>query len=126
VRHPADNHFAWSRGRTLEALQVVVVTAGRGESEQRGDQPQRLETGDAFLRLPGGWHRYRPDPARGWVESWVELAGEPVDRLVRRKALPKKSPVLRNAFASGMEGALAAVHARARQPARGFDTELAA
>jgi AraC-like DNA-binding protein len=126
VRHPADHHFEWSRGRILEALQVVLITAGRGEFEQRGVKLQRLEAGDAFMLFPGVWHRYRPDPATGWEESWVELAGETVDRLLRRKTLPTRSPVLRNAFAAGLEGLLEAVHARARQPAPGFDPELAA
>jgi AraC-like DNA-binding protein len=125
-RHPAGHHFDWSRGRVLEALQVVLISAGRGEFERHGAPRQGIEAGDAFMLFPGVWHRYRPDPATGWTESWVELSGETVDRLRRRKILSPRAPVLRNALAAGLEGSLEAVHARARQPAPGFDPELAA
>ena len=126
VRHPTGHHFEWRRGRVLEALQIVLITAGRGEFERRGARRQIIETGDAFLLLPGVWHRYRPDPATGWEESWVELSGATVDRLCRQRILSSRAPVLRNALAAGLEGGLDAVHARARQPAPGFDPELAA
>ncbi|MBI5693980.1 MAG: helix-turn-helix transcriptional regulator [Verrucomicrobia bacterium] len=124
-RHPKGHHFEWSRGRVLEALQVVLITAGRGEFEQRGSRPQRVEAGDAFMLFPGFWHRYRPDPATGWDESWVELAGDAVDRLCQKKILSPGTPVLRGAVDAGLDARLEAVHARAREPLPGFDAELA-
>jgi len=126
ARHPADHQFDWSRGRVLEALQIVLITAGRGQFEVRGAKPLTIEAGTAFMLFPGVWHRYRPEPATGWEESWVELTGETVNRLLREKAISAKSPVLRTALAAGLEGLLAAVHARARHPSPGFNPELAA
>ncbi len=126
ARHPADHQLDWSRGRVLEALQIVLITAGRGQFERRGAKPQTIEADTAFMLFPGVWHRYRPDPATGWEESWVEVSGESVDRLRNRKILSAKSPVVHNAVAAGLEGALEAVHARARQPPPGFDPELSA
>lgn len=124
-RHPAGHHFEWSRGRVLEALQVVLITSGRGEFEQRGARPERIESGDAFMLFPGCWHRYRPDPETGWDESWVELSGATVDRLRQKKILSARAPVLRRALDAGLDTPLEAVHARARQPLPGFDAELA-
>lgn len=126
ARHPADHHFDWSRGRRLEALQVVLITAGRGWLETRGARPQAIAAGSAFVLFPGVWHRYRPDPATGWVESWVELRGAAVEKILRAGLLKPKAPVLPGALATGLEPALEAVHARARQPQPGFDPELAA
>jgi AraC-like DNA-binding protein len=125
VRHPADHHFDWNRGRVLEALQVVLITSGQGEFEQRGDRPERIEAGDAFMLFPGTWHRYRPDPATGWDESWVELSGATVDRLRQKKVLSPRAPVLRRAVDAGLDSILNAVHGQARQPLPGFDAELA-
>ena len=126
ARHPAGHHFEWSRGRVLEALQVVLITAGHGRLETRGARPQVVRAGVAFVLFPRVWHRYRPDPATGWVESWVELRGPTVERLLRSGALNPKSPVLPGALATGLEQALEAVHARARHPPPGYDPELAA
>ncbi len=126
ARHPSDHQFEWSRGRVLEALQIVLITAGRGQFEMRGAKPQAIEPGHAFMLFPRVWHRYRPDPATGWEESWVELSGEIVNRLLKTKTLSPKVAVLQNALSSGLEGALEAVHARARRPLPGFDPELAA
>jgi len=126
VRHPADHHFEWDRGRVLEALQVVLITAGSGRFESRGTKPQRIDAGSAFMLFPGVWHRYRPEPTTGWVESWVELRGTTLQRLLRRKVFSPETPVLRSALAAGLETSLEAVHARARQPQPGFDAELAA
>jgi AraC-like DNA-binding protein len=126
ARHPAGHHFEWSRGRVLEALQVVLITAGRGRLETRGARLQVVRAGDAFVLFPHVWHRYRPDPATGWVESWVELRGPTVERLLRAGALNPKVPVLPGALATGLEQALEAVHARARHPQPGYDPELAA
>lgn len=125
VRHPADHHFEWTRGRVLEALQVVLITAGRGWLETRTTKPKAIEAGDAFLLFPRLWHRYRPDPITGWMESWVELRGATVQKILRAGALIPRAPVLPGALAAGLEFALGAVHARARQPRPGFDPELA-
>jgi len=77
--HPAGRHFAWERGRTLPALQLVWISRGRGQIEWKSEK-RTLRGGDAFLLLPGEWHRYRPDHASGWTEDWFELRGPLVSR----------------------------------------------
>lgn len=126
ARHPADHDFAWSRGRVLESLQIVLITGGRGQLELRGKKELAVEVGTAFMLFPGVWHRYRPDSATGWEESWVELSGPTVDRLLRNKTLSPKAAVLPNAIAAGLESLLEAVHARVREPGVGYDPQLAA
>src|SRR5206468_3667841 len=88
LRHPLDRLFTWSTGRVLNVYQVVYITAGSGSFESQAD-PRRIlpiSAGNAFVLFPGVWHRYSPDPAVGWVENWIELRGEAVDRLLRQKA----------------------------------------
>jgi AraC-like DNA-binding protein len=62
----------------LFALQLVAVTEGQGRIEWRSGKKTVLP-GDVFLLQPGVWHRYRPDPAIGWTEQWIEFRGPSVD-----------------------------------------------
>ena len=126
TRHPADHDFTWAHGRTLAALQVVLVSAGGGWFESRPTGRKRIAAGSAFLVLPGVWHRYRPDSRTGWTESWVELRGPVVGRLLRAGVLAAGTAVRREAEAAGLAEALEAVHACARAAGAGFDPELAA
>jgi len=123
--HPSDHAFSWERGRVLEALQVVLVTAGRGQLELRGAKPQPIEAGAAFIVLPKIWHRYRPDTATGWTESWLEAQGPIVDNLLAKGVFSVQSVVRPGAVAAGLDGALASVHSIAREAGPGFDPELA-
>lgn len=79
--HPADHFFQWERGRVLEAWQVILIHEGRGWFESRPTGRCRVQAGTTFLLFPGLWHRYAPDPAEGWTESWVELEGPAPERL---------------------------------------------
>jgi len=125
-RHPADHAFSWERGRVLEALQIVLITEGRGQLELRGAKLQTIEAGGAFIVLPKIWHRYRPDPATGWTESWLEAQGPVVDSLLAKGVFAVDSVVRPDAVAAGLDGALAAIHSIAREAGPGFDPELAA
>jgi AraC-like DNA-binding protein len=127
ARHPADHDFSWSHGRVLEALQIILVTAGRGQLELlRPTKPRAVNAGTAFALLPHVWHRYRPDPEHGWTESWIELRGPIVDNLLATKAFRSDNHVHTDAFAAGLDAALESVHARAREAGPGFEPELAA
>jgi len=126
ARHPAGHHFEWRRGRVLEAFQIVLITAGRGWFETRASGRRIVKAGMAFCLLPNVWHRYRPDPATGWEESWVELQGPVVNALRRARVLSTETSLRRGALAAGLDTALEAVHTRIRQAHPGFDPELAA
>lgn len=123
--HPVDHHFSWDRGRVLESLQIVLITRGRGRFEAAGLRLQTIEPGHAFMLLPHTWHRYRPDPETGWDESWVELRGDIVDRVLQRDVIPSRTPVLSAGLAAGLEAHLEAVHALARRAPPMADPELA-
>ena len=99
--HPADHYFAWSRGRRLDAFQIVLVTSGRGIFESREVGQCSIEAGTAFLLFPRVWHRYRPDPETGWEEKWTEFRGPVVESLRRSgAAAPRLVSCLRRAAAS--------------------------
>lgn len=126
VHHPADHNFKWARGRMLGALQMVLVTAGRGWLETRALGRREIEPGTAFILVPGMWHRYRPASKTGWEESWIELQGPLVDELRAREAISPDSIIRRGALAAGLDEALEMVHAIVRRAGTEFDPELAA
>jgi AraC-like DNA-binding protein len=126
VRHPSDHQFDWSRGRTLEAMQVVFIVAGGGWLETGVTGRRRVKAGMAFLLLPGIWHRYRPDQATGWVESWVELQGPIVDNLRRSHVFQASAPLRKGALGAGLGDSLEAVHRRVRPGISGVDPDLSA
>jgi AraC-like DNA-binding protein len=125
AKHPDAHALDWSRGRVLETLQVVLITSGRGKLEVEKSKPRLIEAGDAFMLFPGVWHRYQPDPAVGWDESWVELIGPVVDRLLQERFFTSQNPILRVDKALRLEGALDAVHLRLPTAKLGLDPELA-
>lgn len=103
LRHPLDKLFTWSAGRILNAYQIVYITAGAGTFESDPDRRSLpILAGDAFVLFPGVWHRYSPDPEVGWVEDWIELRGEAVDRLLRQKVLSPHRPI----YTPGLRGEL--------------------
>ena len=126
TRHPADHEINWERGRTLTALQVVLISAGSGWFETKTTGRKKIIAGSAFVVLPGVWHRYRPDDRTGWTESWVEVRGPVIGRLQRAGVLVAAAAFRRQAEVVGLDEALEAVHARARTVRGGFDPELAA
>lgn len=101
--HPADHELDWERGRVLDALQVVLISEGGGWLETKLGGLRRVEPGMLFLLLPNTWHRYRPDPALGWHEQWVEFGGDQVDALLNRGMFDEKNILLAGAIAAGVE-----------------------
>ncbi|HNC24158.1 MAG TPA: AraC family transcriptional regulator [Opitutaceae bacterium] len=125
-RHPDDHHFAWERGRVLEALQIVLIEAGQGTFEMRTGGARIVEAGMAFVVLPGTWHRYRPDPATGWDESWVEVQGPLVEAWLRSGVFAAETAVREGGFLVGLDKALDDLHGLARGGTPGFQPELVA
>jgi AraC-like DNA-binding protein len=67
------------------------------------------------------WHRYRPDLKTGWEESWVEIRGAVVNRLIETSIFQPHAPISHGALETGMNDALEGVHARSRTGSPGFD-----
>lgn len=124
--HPEDHHFDWERGRVLEALQVVLVSRGRGELEIGRGKRIAIGPGTAFALAPGRWHRYRPDRETGWVESWIEVRGSLVDGLLRRGEFDGERAIRRGGAMSHLETSVEAVHKLARAAEPGFSPIIAA
>jgi AraC-like DNA-binding protein len=125
-RHPADHDFVWERGRVLESMQIVFIADGRGWFESKPTGRRVVEPGNAFVVLPKTWHRYRPDPATGWTESWLEVQGPTVENLLRARVFAAGAAVRAIEPEAGLEESLNALHARARTAGPGFSAELAA
>lgn len=87
---------------------------------------QGIEMGMAFALPPGVWHRYRPDADVGWTESWMEVQGPVVNRLLSAGLFSNKTAVHLDASSAGLDTALERVHAIASEAGPGFDPELAA
>jgi len=72
--HPDLYQFKWREGRVLPEFSLLWVEAGAGTWEtHRGSFP--IRAGQVGQVLSGQWHRYRPDPATGWTECWVQFNG---------------------------------------------------
>lgn len=126
MRHPNDHDFDWTTGRKLDALQIVSIQLGKGWFESKPTGRKRIAAGSAFAVLPGTWHRYRPDPATGWTESWVEMKGGTVNRLIEAGVFQKKRPLRIHAATTRLDEALNALHSRIRNASAGFDPGVAA
>ena len=126
VGHPSDHTFEWETGRALGAFQVVLIAQGRGEFESRATGRVELVAGNALVLLPGVWHRYRPDPATGWTEKWIEFGGELPARLVKAKVLAPERAVVAVVRPAEMEARLDHVHGVLRSESDGAEAELAA
>ena len=72
--HPDLYQFKWRDGRILPEFSLLWVEAGAGVWETRGGSFP-IRTGQVGQVLSGQWHRYRPDPASGWTECWVQFNG---------------------------------------------------
>ena len=95
VRHPDDHHFVWEQGRILQEYQLLYISHGRGSFESATTRPVKITEGTAFIVSPGIWHRYKPDPATGWTEDWIELQGPEAVRLQEGKIINPRHPVYR-------------------------------
>jgi AraC-like DNA-binding protein len=125
-KHPADHELKWDHGRVIESLQVVLISEGGGWLETRALRQRRVEAGMVFLILPHSWHRYRPEPETGWVESWIEVRGPIVEGLLGKITFPEGSVLKRGGIDAGIEETLNRIHLRVAEDAPGGQPELAA
>ena len=68
--------FQYDAGRTLPEFTLCLITEGAGEVTTATDKKRVLTPGDAFLLLPGQWHRHRPLPDTGWTLCWISFHGD--------------------------------------------------
>lgn len=85
--HPREFDFRWAKGRVIPDFALVFITSGEGEWQVRG-RCSKVRKGDALYLVPGGWHRYRPSAAEGWVEKWLCLRGGTLHGFVAAGILP--------------------------------------
>lgn len=92
--HPEDHMFSWERGRSLDSFTLAYITSGGGVFESESSGQSKIKAGDLFILLPNEWHRYRPDPATGWDEYWVEFDGEQARRIMDHPGFSRKEPII--------------------------------
>ncbi|HWA26927.1 MAG TPA: AraC family transcriptional regulator [Lacunisphaera sp.] len=124
--HPADHSFEWRNGRVLAAFQVVHIAQGAGEFESEATGAQRVVAGTALLLFPGVWHRYRPDPATGWTEKWVEFDGTVPQRLAQARVLTPAAAVVAVASPEELEASLDRIHESLRRDTDDGEAERSA
>jgi AraC-like DNA-binding protein len=112
--HPPDHRFTWETGRVLHEFGLVLVSAGRGQLETRAAGRHDLSAGDLFFLHPGVWHRYRPDPATGWTENWVNFGGAYAGVLMGQ-FFPPERPVVHLARPGRIDDLLRDLHALMRR-----------
>jgi AraC-like DNA-binding protein len=125
-RHPADHMYEWQQGRVLPVFQILGIIEGCGELESSNQPAQRLVADSAILIKPGQWHRYRPDPATGWTEIWIEFLGSVPKALGEAGQLGEGLIVTTGATNAGLWGALDGVLQRVRSSLPGVAPELSA
>ena len=123
-RHPESHLLDWSRGRTLQEYQVLYVREGRGIFESAATKSRKIGPGTVFILFPGVWHRYRPDVATGWTESWIELDGSYIGQLRKAKVIDPKNPVYRVHSLEAIDDIFDAAHLLARSKPPGFTVRL--
>ncbi len=92
--HPTGYFFHWMSGRILDEYQINYITEGSGILETKTDR-YKIEAGNIMLIKPGVWHRYRPNKKSGWVEHYIGLEGDIVDRLFTNHILSNKNPIIK-------------------------------
>ncbi len=126
--HPADHALSWVRGRVLRGgVQIVYISEGCGvlDADRAGGR-RRIAPGTVFQLFAGVWHRYRPDPASGWVEDWLELRGPVIDRLMATGQLCADRPVTRVGYSPEVSDLFRRCHRLVRDRPDGFESLLGA
>ena len=87
--HPQGYLFDSEGRRTLDEFQIVYIEAGGGQFESAQMRVRTVKAGTALLLFPGEWHRYRPDRATGWRESWAGFRGADATRVMHQFFRPQ-------------------------------------
>ena len=118
LRHPADHHFNWSKGRVLQGYQIILISEGAGTFECTSmPGVQSVEAGTVLLLFPGIWHRYCPSAKTGWVEHWIECQGPVFDKAEGAGLIESHRSVVKIGPAAGLAECFERCHALARSGA---------
>ncbi|MBC2605104.1 helix-turn-helix domain-containing protein [Pelagicoccus albus] len=118
--HPEDHLFEWERGRVLDEYQILFVSRGSGILETEETGPVSLEAPFVFLLFPGVWHRYRPDPVRGWEEHWIAFDGSYIRSLHEQGIVNRQQPIFEVGHADMILTQFQIVHDEAKAESLGF------
>lgn len=122
--HPSGHHFLWKDGRILADCQLLSIQTGAGEFESALSPRVRIPAGTTVVLHPGVWHRYRPHPGTGWTESWIELRGPLVDRLIKSDLFDPGRPVYPGSRSLRLEEGWERAYAMARSKPSNFTVRL--
>ncbi len=93
IDHPSGYFFTWDKGRVLHEYQIVYISEGDGIFEdETGEFP--IKAGSLLILQPGRWHRYKPDPGKGWTESYVGFNGLSANLMFTNPQLTLIKPVV--------------------------------
>ncbi|HZZ58425.1 MAG TPA: AraC family transcriptional regulator [Opitutaceae bacterium] len=92
--HPPDHGFRWEDGRVLGAYQLLFIRSGEGRFESGPTGARPVKAGQVLVLFPHVWHRYRPAPAIGWHEEWIELRGSIPSALQKNGVIAPEQAVL--------------------------------
>lgn len=70
-----DYHFSWEKGRQLNEFHIVWILKGEGVLEVNRKESISVREGSLWILSPKQWHRYKPNKAIGWTESWIGISG---------------------------------------------------
>ncbi len=122
--HPGGHQFAWEQGRVLQDYQLLYIHEGEGTFEATGIKRRKLTRASLFILFPGVWHRYRPELATGWNESWIEVNGAYMDQLRTASVIDPKNPVYQIEAHDEIEALFETAHRWVRAKSPGFPIRL--
>jgi AraC-like DNA-binding protein len=94
LEHPTHHSFTWNQGRILDEYQIIYITKGEGVFESENCGHHLIKQGTVIFLFPGEWHRYKPNPQKGWDEFWVGFKGGIFENIVDKHIISKENAVL--------------------------------
>ena len=94
VGHPSHHNFNWEQGRIFDEYQLIYISRGEGIFESESCPQTVIKEGTVLLLFPQEWHRFKPNPATGWDESWAGFDGNIVGNLVQQRFISRNRPLL--------------------------------
>jgi AraC-like DNA-binding protein len=81
--------MTWTEGRILGEFCLSFITQGQGDVETKRGR-QSVRAAQAWLYMPGEWHRHRPTPSVGWSNQWIKFNGSLAHQWMQERAFGLK------------------------------------